>query len=288
MSNEGLEGLPLEDLPKVSDLIDQIMKVKDPSTVGLRKIIKQKVDATEDFPLKNFAFGELNQKKEEGCEPESPVFTDQELDIIKLEKEIITLKEQLKGNAEAVEVARKEGFEQGHSEGVTEGKEVARQEYEKIKEEYCNDVEHRIQTLLTEIKTFQSDFYFDAHGEILPLVKKIVSKIIRHEITVSDDIIIGVLKNTLRHIADKSKLIIRVATDDLENVLNKKNMWNSLSERIENLVIEDDSRITRGGCIIESNTGAVDSKIETAENEIFTILEREWESIISSPNSNSL
>jgi hypothetical protein len=47
-----------------ASLIDKLLKAKDPATVGLKRIIRKKIEDINDFPLKKVQFEEFDSLKE--------------------------------------------------------------------------------------------------------------------------------------------------------------------------------------------------------------------------------
>ena len=87
----------------VSDLIDYLMKAKDPAVVGLRRILKKKADTGRDFPLQEHTFEELGTSKQTS----GKIFTETEQRIMELEKTVLKLQQQLTGQKKDAEKAIK-------------------------------------------------------------------------------------------------------------------------------------------------------------------------------------
>ena len=106
-------------------------------------------------------------------------------------------------------------------------------------------------------------------------------KIITCEVSDRTDIVLAVLKRALDFIGHSEKMVVRVASEDLEQVSDRKDFWIPVGERLEYITIEADERIEKGGCIIESNSGVVDARLGVQFNELADLIEKTWSDVTS-------
>ncbi len=262
----------------VAELIDYLMKIKDPATVGLRRILKRKEEISKDFPLQTHALEELTPNKD----MHGRIFTETESRVIELEKNILELnkklEEQKRDGEQAVRDAYQKGVLEGSRKGEKTGEEKAKAEYEN----QIKNVEERLCDIFGTIEKSRKNLFYEAHRIILDMSILIARKIIKTELSLNKNIVLSVIKKALSYIVDKQEFLIRVAPDDMETVSNKKDFWSTISERFDKISIEKDERIERGGCIIESNTGVTDARIGVQIEGLIDIIESEWNNIISS------
>src|SRR4030042_2638824 len=100
----------------ITELIDHLIKTKDPATVGLRRILKNKSDHGKDFPLQDHVYENFTIK----VSP-TQVFNDTEKRVMELEKENIILKNKLQQQHTTSERAVKEAYAKGIQEGRKQG-----------------------------------------------------------------------------------------------------------------------------------------------------------------------
>nr|HNI25959.1 FliH/SctL family protein [Leptospiraceae bacterium] len=72
----------------------------------------------------------------------------------------------------------------------------------------------------------------------------------------------------LKRIKDRDRVDIRVNFSDLEITTAHKDELIKLMESLRKVNIYEDSRIDRGGVIIETDVGAIDARISTQLKEI--------------------
>jgi flagellar biosynthesis/type III secretory pathway protein FliH len=109
----------------------------------------------------------------------------------------------------------------------------------------------------------------------------VAKKIIDHEVTVQKNIVLTVLKRALNYIGHREKMVVRVASDDLERVTNRKDFWFPVADRLTDVSIETDERIAPGGCIVESNSGLADARLGVQFEELTELIEKTWNEVTS-------
>ena len=102
----------------------------------------------------------------------------------------------------------------------------------------------------------------EAEEQIIDLSVAIAKKIIGKELASREDAVIDIVESGIRHVRHKHKLLLRVNPLDVELVVLE-------SEKLEKrtggryIDVVPDTSVSAGGCIIESESGTVDARIET-------------------------
>lgn len=99
-------------------------------------------------------------------------------------------------------------------------------------------------------------------GDVLRLSIKLAEKIIGREIKSDKQTIADTVATAMRNVRQQERLIIRVNPLDFPSIQEFKSTL-SHAGRAQFLDIEPDPKITSGGCIIESEVGTVDARLET-------------------------
>lgn len=264
-----------ENIPphKLNTLVDELMKTKDPATVGLRKILKSKKQSGESFPLKNHTLEEMSTASKG-----QKIFSEDEKKIISLERENVNLHQQIKNLKIEAEKRAKEAYQKGVNEGKRQGLSEGQSNADATYNEKIEEIENKVSEIIRNVEISRNGILKQAHKIILELSREIAAKIINTELTTNDDIVIYVIKKAISHIVDKNGFIVRVSPQDLSNVMSKKDVWTSISQRLEDISIEEDERIDKGGCIIESESGVADARIDIQLSEMKEVLDIAWES----------
>jgi len=121
---------------------------------------------------------------------------------------------------------------------------------------------------IAEINGERERFYRDAEPELLKLSFAIAEKIIGREVSEHPELVLDLIRKSLKRIKDKSKLGIRVNPDDLQLVREARAELLASVDGVEKIEVSDDRRVGRGGCIIESPNGTLDARAATQLREL--------------------
>lgn len=144
--------------------------------------------------------------------------------------------------------------EQTYRSGFEDGKEIMREEQEMVIQLFLN--------LIEELKKQREEYLKSVEKDMVRLSLEIASKVIQQKIERDEKIILKNLKHALKHLLDKGRIIIRLNPADLE-IVSKHSKEIKSAEGLKELILEEDSKVTRGGCLIYSELGHIDAQIET-------------------------
>lgn len=262
------KDIPLEN---VSQLIEKILTTNDPVLVGLKRILRKKEELDREYPVRPLILEEFSTPGEK-----TKILNEEERHILELEKKNAELELTLKNEKGKAIVAIQNAFAKGKKEGFEEGVKQGKEEATKTYEKKIDELQSRITTILDNIELFKKKLYSNTELELLQLSLAIAEKVVNYELSVNKEAILNIIKKALEYIGNRDKIILRVAENDFETVSERKDFWIPVGERLKDVVIEPDPRIQRGGCIIESSSGLIDSRINVKFEEISSILEKAW------------
>ncbi|MCP4050807.1 MAG: hypothetical protein GY730_08895 [bacterium] len=162
-------------------------------------------------------------------------------------------------------------LDQAYQKGLQEGREKGESELKSKIEELFDTInglaQHKKKSIL------------ESQDQVIELSMKIAEKVIQDQISLNKEACMGVIEDAIRKITDKDKVIIKVNEKDVVIVqANKDSILNMMSD-IKNLEIQEDARIARGGCVIETRLGYIDSTISTKlgiiKKALFNVYEEE-------------
>jgi flagellar assembly protein FliH len=153
--------------------------------------------------------------------------------------------------------------EQAYRSGFEDGKEMIKEEEEKVVQLFIS--------LIEELKKQREEYLKSVEKEMVRLSLEIASKVIQQKIERDEKIILKNLRHALKHLLDKGRIVIRLNPADLEIVSKHSKEFKS-AEGLKELILEEDSKVTRGGCLIHSELGHIDAQIETQLEMIGTAL----------------
>ncbi len=167
--------------------------------------------------------------------------------------------------AEALrEAAWQEGFHSGEEVGRAQvGAELKAQwEIE------SDTLRAEVRALVDGIIQARRTLWEAQEAEMVGFVLDIARQVIKTEISQNPEIVTHVLQNALRRVTDKENVRIRVSVADAGLVRSQRDDLISVLDGLKNLEIVDDRRVGPGGCVIETNAGTIDAKIETQLAEV--------------------
>jgi flagellar assembly protein FliH len=173
------------------------------------------------------------------------------------EREITTRRANLDSE---VRDAVERGREQGHAEGIS----LARQEVVEQAKDAVAQIRETAEALFAERKRA----WREQEREIVDMAIRVAEKVIRDQVEVDREMILRVTREAISRAAEKDKLVIRIHPEDLvileDYVADLREEFRSLGQ----VQIEEDRRINRGGCVVESRSGYIDATLESQIHQV--------------------
>ncbi|OGW20227.1 MAG: hypothetical protein A3K09_01020 [Nitrospinae bacterium RIFCSPLOWO2_12_FULL_47_7] len=167
-------------------------------------------------------------------------------------------------SSEIKEQARKEGYEIGYAEGFQKGEDSAKQEFAPLL--------LTLNDLLRVVGDLRRTMYPKVEREMVEMILDLAKKIIHHELSTREDSVKEMIRIAVESVLDKEKMIIRINPADKIYAESFRPEILQLFEETKSIIFEAHPSIEKGGCIIESNFGTVDARIEKLNDQIDKIL----------------
>lgn len=155
-----------------------------------------------------------------------------------------------------VEQARDQAFAEGKKAGLIEGHTSVEQALVHL-EEYTNKLVEN-----------EKNFLRHAEKHVVTLAIAVAKRILGREVETDKEIIVFSVREALKQVADKARIIIKVNPEDLENILLHRKALQKMDRNFPELEFEADEKISRGGCIIQTRTGVIDGRLTSQLEEI--------------------
>ena len=133
------------------------------------------------------------------------------------------------------EQAEQEGFKQGFEKWL-----------EKVKE-----LEERIEKVKDELEEV-----------ITPLALTAAKKIVGREIELDKEIIVDIVKSHLRAVKQSKRIVVVVSREDFARLDQRKNELKENFEELESFSVRPRDDLSKGSCIIETESGIINATIE--------------------------
>ncbi len=150
--------------------------------------------------------------------------------------------------------AYKEGFQQGEKAGM----EIAEKKVEAVMRRYAEAI-HQFGKL-------KASLYTQVEHEVVKLAVEVAKKIVHREIQADQEIIQTLVKVALSHVAEKSAVTVHLSPIDYNFLLEHRAELSQGDGR--DVVLLADKSIERGGCLIQTECGQVDARIEEEFQEV--------------------
>lgn len=145
------------------------------------------------------------------------------------------------------------------SQSKSEGLEAGRREGKK---ESNQKLKEALETLNQAIKE-RKKIIKDAENETLRLALKAAEQIIRSEVSLHRDVCLNIVSEAINRVSDREQVIIRINREDAEYIKKYKDRLAGILDGVKSFSILEDSQVEPGGCVIETNLGYVDARIQT-------------------------
>lgn len=142
------------------------------------------------------------------------------------------------------------GFQKGHDDGYQAGLREAAAGLSHLKE------------IAAQLELFKQKIYAQAEKDIVDLALAVSKKILGQEVTNNPDAVLAVVKTALQRVTDHTRITIRLNPSDLETVKKAEPRLSAYFENSSAVDYEADECIAQGGCLIETNFGDIDARLD--------------------------
>lgn len=161
----------------------------------------------------------------------------------------------------------------GYREGLREAEREIQQQAEKIA---AGEVQRRLRTALPAVQQLaetlsheRERWLADWETEVIRLAVAIAEKIVRHEIRIHPEVSIELVRETLQMVTGSARLRIRLHPEDEQHMgMAAREMAHALSGVAEVHLVPDET-VAPGGCLVETEHGAVDGRLDAQLDRIF-------------------
>jgi flagellar biosynthesis/type III secretory pathway protein FliH len=162
--------------------------------------------------------------------------------------------------------AYQRGFGDGHQKGLAEGERRGYQAGEQAGfETACQRVEPLIQSLhenLSQLSRLRQELHQQIEHEVVELALSIVGKIICHEAAIGRETVLCVVQEALKHVTDDGRITVKMSPSDLQFMQDAKHGLSGRLSSLQHVDFESDESISSGGCVIETESGKINARLE--------------------------
>ena len=119
---------------------------------------------------------------------------------------------------------------------------------------------------LAQVAAFKDTLRAESEEELVRLALAVAKKIVHREIQVDQTIIHTLVRVALERVSGKSAVVIRLSPPDYEYMISAHSDMARAEGR--EIGFEIDNTLTRGDCVIQTDAGDIDARVEEEFNEV--------------------
>ncbi len=147
-----------------------------------------------------------------------------------------------------------EGIQKGYEQGMVQAREELRAEMTPVFEELRNSIKN--------VLDYRGEVLHLAEQEIFELAVLISKKVIHGELQLRPEVILEVVRHALDRAVGWGEATVQVNPEDYSFLEEHRFLLNEEGEGVTLVRTEANPSITRGGCVLESNFGEIDARLE--------------------------
>ena len=152
--------------------------------------------------------------------------------------------------------AETSGYEKGHQEGYEKGT---------AEVERLIDRMHRI---LEAVMQRREEILADTESQIVELVILMARKVIKILSDNQKNVIMANTVAALRKVKTRGNVTLRVNIEDVKLTTQHADEFIQHVENVQGITVQEDSSVEKGGCIVETDFGAIDARISSQLTEL--------------------
>ncbi len=147
--------------------------------------------------------------------------------------------------------AYKSGFAEGQEKGFAEGNMEAQRLID------------RLHVIMDRIMDKRQEILEETEQQIVELVLLMTRKVVKIISENQRNVVMSNIVQALRKVRGRGDVTVRVNMADVKLTTEHTKEFMTTVENIQNITIVEDSSIDRGGCIVETDFGAIDARISS-------------------------
>ena len=149
-----------------------------------------------------------------------------------------------------------EGFDQGHQE-----------DYDKGVEE-VNRLVERMHKMIEAVMMRREEILQDTESQIVELVILMARKVIKILSENQKNVVLANTLAALKKVKSRGNVVLRVNLEDVRLTTSHIDEFIQHVENVKGITVIEDSAVERGGCIVETDFGAIDARISSQLQEL--------------------
>lgn len=265
---EEVEEAPVEEYagPTPDDLRREAEAFKAGWEIEKKRMLEIAQASADDIVKKaeEAAFAEVKRQtdqaqiiKSDAEQAASKIIEDAKLEAERIIQEANVEKENIKTTA------HQDGYKEGHEQGFLEG------------QNEVNRLVERVHKIVESVMVRREEILCETEQQIVELVLLMTRKVVKIISENQKTVVLSNVLAALKKIRTRGNITLRVNTEDLKLTTAHVDEFIKRIENVNGISVIEDSAVDKGGCIVETDFGAIDARISSQlaelENKIMEI-----------------
>lgn len=253
---EEVEEAPVEEYtgPTPDDLRREAEAFKTGWEIEKKRMLEIAQASADDIVKKaeEAAFAEVKRQtdqaqiiKSDAEQAASKIIEDAKLEAERIIQEANVEKENIKATA------HQDGYKEGHEQGFVEG------------QNEVNRLVERVHKIVESVMVRREEILCETEQQIVELVLLMTRKVVKIISENQKTVVLSNVLAALKKIRTRGNITLRVNTEDLKLTTAHVDEFIKRIENVNGISVIEDSSVDRGGCIVETDFGAIDARISS-------------------------
>ena len=253
---EEVEEAPVEEYagPTPDDLRREAEAFKTGWEIEKKRMLEIAQASADDIVKKaeEAAFAEVKRQtdqaqiiKSDAEQAASKIIEDAKLEAERIIQEANVEKENIKATA------HQDGYKEGHEQGFMEG------------QNEVNRLVERVHKIVESVMVRREEILCETEQQIVELVLLMTRKVVKIISENQKTVVLSNVLAALKKIRTRGNITLRVNTEDLKLTTAHVDEFIKRIENVSGISVIEDSSVDKGGCIVETDFGAIDARISS-------------------------
>ncbi|UYL08743.1 FliH/SctL family protein [Bdellovibrio sp. SKB1291214] len=163
---------------------------------------------------------------------------------------------------------QEQAYQEAYNLGLEEGRKEA---FEKVSAEIIARMQG-LDELLLGVKELKKDLTSFNENHLVTLAYKMAGRLAKAELATNNDAMIQILRDAVALAQDEEQITVHVSQEQFDFLEELKKETGRDLEFTKKIRFEPSAEIIAGGCIVETNYGEVDARVEQRLEQLWTVL----------------
>ena len=154
----------------------------------------------------------------------------------------------------SVEEIAEDAFQRGFAAGQRAGLETGTKK--------ADPVITSLYQALVQLQNIRKEIHQEIEKEVVQLALAIARKVVCHEVKTTQETVVWVVREALRQVENPGQIKIKLNPQDLQFINNTQSQLCQFLQHVDHIRFESADSIQSGGCLIETDRGDIDARIE--------------------------